>query len=143
MAKNETGAIRVRAKAQGFLGCLREKGDEFNIPSEEAFASNWMERLEGKAATKDPDGPAGGGAHDFTVKHVPAGNWVVQDKEGNRASRVFKKDEGNAKGLAEAEAIRLNAGGEKVLDGPTGGGAKPTPENSGEDDGQDPTLPDA
>lgn len=126
----------VVAKALGFLGCLREKGDQFAIPSEEAFAPSWMEKLEGEeakeAARKEPP------ALDFIIKHVPAGNWVVLDKQGNRASRLFKKDEGNAKDLAQAEAVRLNAGGAPVLD------AVPTPEppeSGGSEDGDN--LPDA
>lgn len=130
----------VVATAMGFYGCLRERGSPaFEISGEEAFAPNWMERVDAATARQPQEG-AGQPELEFTVKHVPAGNWVVVDKEGNRASRVFKKDEGEAKGLAQQEAIRLNQGGDKVLDGPTGGGAvQPLPE----DNGSDPTLPDA
>lgn len=53
----------------------------------------------------------------FKAKHngpgVGAGNWAVEKiEDGSRASVVFKKDDGDAKAKAEAEAARLNAGGE-------------------------------
>lgn len=56
----------------------------------------------------------------YKAKHngpgVGAGNWAVEKVEdGSRASVVFKKDDGDAKAKAEAEAARLNAGGEIVL----------------------------
>lgn len=130
--------IMVVATATGFFGCLREKGGQaFDIGSEEAFAPSWMQKLEGEEATQaaNTEPPA----LDFTVKHVAAGNWAVMDKDGKRASRVFKKDEGNAKDLAQQEAVRLNAGGAPVLD------AVPSkePEPAGGGEGGDPTLPDA
>ncbi|MNR20785.1 hypothetical protein D3C85_1376480 [compost metagenome] len=54
----------------------------------------------------------------FAVKHNGAGNWVVERiADGSRASVVFKKAEGDAKERAEAEAARLNAGGEVNLGG--------------------------
>lgn len=56
----------------------------------------------------------------FKARHngpgVGAGNWAVENVEdGSRASVVFKKADGEAKEKAEAEAARLNAGGEIVL----------------------------
>ncbi|MNN40825.1 hypothetical protein D3C81_1549120 [compost metagenome] len=96
-----------------------------------------MEPKEAAQAANEPEA-----AQDFTIKHVPAGNWVVLNKDGERASQVFKKDDGNAKELAQAEAIRLNAGGQPIMPGPSGGGATPTlPED--EVDDSDPSLPDA
>lgn len=135
--------IAVVATAQGFLGCLRSKGDEFTIDSEEAFAPSWMERLDGERAATVTSAPAATLA--YTIKHVPAGNWAVVDSEGNRASRVFKKDEGIPKELAQQEAARLNAGGQPVLESlptstaPVLAGAGPAPA----EDPDDPTLPDA
>lgn len=139
--KSGTGFM-VRATQTGFFGALREVGSTFAVHSEEAFSEKWMQRLEPReavAAANEPTAEVGLG---FTVKHVPAGNWVVLNKDGERFSRVFKKDEGNAKELAEQEALRLNAGGEPVMPGPSGGGAvPPLPDDDGDD--ADPTLPDA
>ncbi|MCY1482367.1 hypothetical protein D9M68_159220 [compost metagenome] len=139
MAKPQ--AIPVRALAAGFCGRLLEKGDVFVIHDEAAFAPSWMERIEGGAGVQaEPE------TLDFTIKHVPVGSWVVVDKAGERASRVFKKSEGNPKDLAAAEAVRLNAGGQPVLDvQPTTPSAQkepasPPPEGGNEDD---PNLPDA
>lgn len=143
MSKKETSTgFMVRAIQTGFLGSLRYVNDEFLCPDEDAFAANWMERLTPKEAAKAASTPAPENGLGFTVKHVPAGNWAVVNKDGERFSRVFKKDEGNARELAEQEALRLNAGGEPVMPGPSGGGVKPG-ENDGADDGADPTLPDA
>lgn len=143
MSKKDSGTgFMVRATQMGFFGALRFVGDTFKVQDEQAFASNWMERLEPKeaaAAAKEPTTDVGLG---FTVKHVPAGNWVVLNKDGERFSRVFKKDEGQAKELAEQEALRLNAGGEPVMPGPSGGGALP-PLQTDDDDDSDPSLPDA
>jgi hypothetical protein len=57
------------------------------------------------------------GVMQFAAKHngkgVGVGNYVVERvADGSYASRVFRKDDGQAKELAEAEAERLNAGGE-------------------------------
>jgi hypothetical protein len=52
----------------------------------------------------------------FKAKHNGGGRWVVENTEdGSRASVVFEKDDGDAKAKAEAEAARLNAGGEISL----------------------------
>jgi hypothetical protein len=143
MSKKDTGTgFMVRAIQTGFLGSLRFVNDTFTCPDEEAFAPNWMERLEPKEAAKAANTPAPETGLGFTVKHVPAGNWAVVNKDGERFSRVFKKDEGNAKDLAEQEALRLNAGGEPVMPGPTGGGAKPV-DTDGDEEQDDTTLPDA
>jgi len=143
MAKKDTGTgFMVQATQMGFFGSLRAVGDKFQIHNEEAFASNWMERLEAAEAAQAAKEPAPDAGLGFTVKHVPAGNWAVVNKEGERVSTVFKKDDGNAKELAQAEAIRLNAGGQPVMPGPSGGGAKPAAETADEDQ-EDPNLPDA
>lgn len=143
MAKKEDDtSFMVRATQMGFFGSLRAVGDKFRVHDEKAFAPNWMERLDPKEAAAAASAPAAEVGLGFTIKHVPAGNWVVLNKEGDRFSRVFKKDEGNAKELAEQEALRLNTGGEPVMPGPSGGGAlPPLPDDDGDD--TDPTLPDA
>ena len=139
MAKKNT--FMVRAIQMGFLGSLREVGSTFAV-DDEAFSDKWMERLEPQEAAKAASEPKPEFGLGFTVKHVPAGNWVVLNKEGERFSRVFKKDEGNAKELAEQEALRLNTGGEPVMPGPSGGGAlPPLSEETTEED--DTNLPDA
>lgn len=61
--------------------------------------------------------PDAAGAAQFAAKHngvgVGVGNYVVvRVADGSHASQVFKKDDGQAKERAEAEAERLNAGGE-------------------------------
>lgn len=63
--------------------------------------------------------PAAGAAQ-FAAKHngvgVGVGNYVVvRVADGSHASQVFKKDDGQAKERAEAEAERLNAGGEIAI----------------------------
>ena len=136
MAKKNT--FMVRAIQMGFLGSLREVGSTFAV-DDEAFSDKWMERLEPKDAAKAASAPVPDTGLGFTVKHVPAGNWVVLNKDGERFSRVFKKDEGNARELAEQEALRLNAGGEPVMPGPSGGGAQPPLQEEEEDS----NLPDA
>lgn len=140
--------IMVVATATGFLGCLREKGGPaFDIGSEDAFAPSWMERVEGDLAVQAASAPAA--TLTYTIKHVPAGNWTVVDSDGNRASRVFKKDEGIPKELAQQEAVRLNAGGQPVLEAlptstaPVLAGAGPAPAEGNQEDIDDPTLPDA
>lgn len=121
--------IKVRATAQGFLGKLIEKGEVFTISTEEAFAGSWMEMV--GAAEKVTSQQV----LQFGIKHVGAGNWiVVKNDDDSRASRMFKKDDGNAKELAQAEANRLNAGGDMLLD------AAPQQET---EPGSDVNLPDA
>lgn len=143
MAEKKSAPFMVRAIQTGFLGALRYVNDKFMCPSEDAFAPSWMERLEAKAAAEAANEPAAVVGLGFSIKHVPAGNWVVLNKDGERFSRVFKKDEGNAKELAEQEALRLNAGGEPVMPGPSGGGAVPPLPADDEPDDSDPSLPDA
>lgn len=142
MGNKSSGAgFMVRATQMGFIDSLREVGSTFRV-NEEAFSEKWMERLEPKEAAAAANESTADVGLGFTVKHVPAGNWVVLNKDGERFSRVFKKDEGQARELAEQEALRLNAGGEPVMPGPSGGGAlPPLPDDDGDD--ADPTLPDA
>ncbi len=143
MAKKDGGTgFMVQATQMGFFGSLRSVGDKFVVQDEEAFSEKWMKRLDPQEAAEAANEPNTDVGLSFTVKHVPAGNWVVLNKDGERFSRVFKKDEGQAKGLAEQEALRLNAGGTPVMPGPSGGGTlAPLPDDDGDD--ADPTLPDA
>lgn len=104
-------AIKVKATAQGFLGKLIERGEVFTISGEEAFASSWMQKVDATEKETPPQVLL------FGIKHVGAGNWIaVKNADDSRASRMFKKDDGNAKDLAQAEANRLNAGGDMLLD---------------------------
>lgn len=58
----------------------------------------------------------GGAADKYAAKHNGGGNWLVElVEDGSRASEVFKKADGDAKAKADAEAERLNAGGDVVL----------------------------
>lgn len=64
--------------------------------------------------------PVGGAeaAGQYAAKHHGGGNYIVElVADGSRASIVFKKSDGDAKAKAEAEAVRLNAGGEIDLGG--------------------------
>lgn len=139
MAEKKGTGFLVQAIQTGFLGSLRFVNDQFICPDEDAFAPNWMRRLEPQEATQVDSQPDVGLG--FTVKHVPAGNWAVVNADGERVSTVFKKDDGNAKELALAEALRLNTGGTPLLPGPSGGGALPPLVE--DEDAADPTLPDA
>lgn len=104
-------AIKVRATAQGFLGKLIEKGEVFTISGEAAFAASWMQKVDATEKVTPSQ------VLQFGIKHVGAGNWIaVKNDDDSRASRMFKKDDGNAKDLAQAEANRLNAGGDMLLD---------------------------
>jgi hypothetical protein len=101
-------AIRVRATAQGFMGRLIERGEVFTVASEEAFASKWMEKVNA------PETPLP--ELKYGVKSNGGGRWIVEAlADGSRASVAFTKEQGDAKALAQAEANRLNAGGELVL----------------------------
>lgn len=104
--------IKVRATATGFLGKLIEKGEVFTISNEEAFAGSWMEKV--GAAAKETAAQS----LPFGIKHVGGGNYiVVKNDDDSRASVMFKKGaKGEAEGLAQAEANRLNAGGDMLLD---------------------------
>lgn len=66
----------------------------------------------------------------FKAKHNGGGRWLVENiDDGSRASVVYEKDEGDAKAKAEAEAARLNAGGEIQL-GVTDGAPSSAQEDS-------------
>lgn len=78
----------------------------------------------------------------FGVQHVGAGRWVVTNPAGEKCSETFLRDDNDptkAKALAMAEADRLNAGGDAVVEigsvDPVGG---PPPADEAESE-----LPDA
>lgn len=76
-----------------------------------------LREVGGAVQASAPAGKQTSTAELFKAKHngpgVGAGNWAVEKiEDGSRASVVFKKDDGDAKAKAEAEAARLNAGGE-------------------------------
>lgn len=53
----------------------------------------------------------------YGVQHAGAGRWVVTDPQGEKCSEVFQRDPNDpakAKADAQAEADRLNAGGDAV-----------------------------
>jgi len=79
-------------------------GDESIITLAEGIRpGRWLEPLDVAPVAASPQ---------FAAKHHGAGYYiVVQVADGACASRVFRKDEGDAKALAQAEADRLNAGG--------------------------------
>lgn len=136
MAKIETGApIAVIAKAMGFFGRLIEQGERFSVPDEEAFAPSWMEKVKDDQAAAPTSAAPSTGLR-YVAKHIAGGSYAAVDSEtGNRASRLFKKDEGNAAGLAQEEANRLNAGGEILLDVASPATSAPPPPVDPDDDG--------
>lgn len=81
----------------------------------------WLKLVaEDAPAVPVPVAAPAAGAAQFAAKHngvgVGVGNYVVvRVADGSHASQVFKKDEGQAKERAEAEAERLNAGGEIAI----------------------------
>lgn len=77
----------------------------------------------------------------YIAKHVGGGHYHVEGvDDGERASVIFKRDDGDAKAKAEAEAARLNAGGELQLEAEDAPPPWPddAPAGTGDDD-----LPDA
>lgn len=81
----------------------------------------WLKLVaEDAPAAPVPVAAPAAGAAQFAAKHngvgVGVGNYVVvRVADGSHASQVFKKDDGQAKERAEAEAERLNAGGEVAI----------------------------
>lgn len=90
-------------------------------------------------ATTEPQG--GAVVKLFAAKHISRGDYVVEKiEDGSRASVVFKHTvtKGEAEKLAEAEADRLNAGGEiKLAEQPAATPATTEPQGGGDN------LPDA
>lgn len=77
-------------------------------------AGRWLVPLDGQAEAKAE-------LQLFAAKHISRGDYVVERVEdGSRASVVFPYTgtKGEAERLAEAEAARLNAGGELILGEP-------------------------
>jgi hypothetical protein len=124
--------VQVVATAVGFYGHLRQIGDRFEIPGDEE-PGRWMRLTNEDGSIKltvdektgdaplpvvpqalpqtsfPPFTPA---AIVYSVKHVPVGNFVVIDADGNQVGDVFKAVEsqkGAAKTSAQQEADRLNA----------------------------------
>lgn len=86
--------MKVRAKAAGFYGSLREVGDEFVIKSEEDLGL-WME----------PVGDSGdsGSTAGHKAKHNGGGRFIVVDSNDQRVGEFS-----GSKEEAEAEAKRLD-----------------------------------
>jgi hypothetical protein len=100
--------IRVRATAQGFMGRLIERGEVFTVSGADAFTSKWMEKVD------DPETPLP--ELKYGIKSNGGGRWIVELLEnGARSSVTYSKEQGDSKALAQAEANRLNAGGELIL----------------------------
>lgn len=94
----------------------REPGETVELPAG-VKPGRWLKPLASAAAAVQADDSAAG-AEQYRAKHNGGGNWLVERIEnGARSSVIFKKDEGDAKAKAEAEAARLNAGGEVELGG--------------------------
>lgn len=110
-------------------GALREPGYE-TTSALEAPGPNLRLKDSGQklAASTAPDAPLASTVAAFEAKHIAGGRYaVVQISDGSRASKLYSKDEGDPKALAEAEAERLNAGGQLDL----GSLPEPSPEPEG------------
>lgn len=112
--------IKVKATAPGFYGCLRDVGDEFNVVDEESLG-NWMERLSGGETPLSQLG-----ARSFAAARTGGGRFLVKDEKGQVVG-----DFTGSKAEAEAEAARLNAGGEL---NPAPASDTPPPGDDGQDD---------
>lgn len=106
--------MQVRATQRGFYGSLREVGDEFELFEPETdYAESWMTPVDGEApkaavpAVKSEEAKA----PRYSINHVGGGNWEVLES-GERVGEMYRKADGDAKEKAQAEADRLNAGGE-------------------------------
>lgn len=72
-------------------------------------AGRWLKPLD------DQQGADSAPTEKFKARHNGGGRWVVEDTDNGSRVALFEKDEGDAKAKAEAEAARLNAGGEVGL----------------------------
>lgn len=77
----------------------------------------WLVKV-GEGEATEPAASSSAPAGGFIIDHISRGDYVVLGADGERASVVFKNTgvQGEAKQLAEAEAARLNAGGEIKLE---------------------------
>lgn len=116
--------MQVRATQRGFYGSLREVGDEFELFEPETdYAESWMTPVDGEApkAAAQAEEPAEAEAPRYTINHVGGGNYEVLDNavpvgsDGIRVGDLYRLKDGEAKERAQAEADRLNAGGEPPL----------------------------
>lgn len=104
----------VRAVRPGFHQVVRDVGDEpFEITGP---VPKWCEAVGSKAAATKLQEEISPTDRGFKIKHMPPGNWIVVDQDGAPVSaQVFKRDAADkdkAKADAQAEADRLNAGGQ-------------------------------
>lgn len=113
--------MQVTAKERGFYGAgLKEPGETFSLLKEEHYSDSWMVKgLE--APTQAPQKFAG-----YVAARGAAGKFVVKDAAGQMVGTFT----GN-KAEAEAEAARLNAGGEL---NPAPASDTPPPGDDGQDD---------
>ena len=150
----------VIAKALGFYGHLREAGERFEIPDDEELG-NWMVpanadgspkltkdqkagKVEAPAVAPAPEvgsvpssAPFTPAPIQYTVRHVPVGNFEVIDADGNRVGELFeavKGKNGESKTKAQAEADRLNQDAAK---------STLSPQQAAQVQEQDDNLPDA
>lgn len=109
--------MQVRATQRGFYGSLREVDDEFELFEPETdYAESWMTPVNGEApkAAAPAKESAEAEAPRYSINHVGGGNWEVL-ANGERVGEMYRKADGDAKEKAQAEADRLNAGGEPPL----------------------------
>lgn len=134
--------MKVIALERGFYGGKIQEpaeagGEPFHIINE-SHLGKWMEPMGWKPSTVKPEpatadtGEQGGGSA-YTAKHNGGGRWVVVDTASGEKVGDFV---GASKEEAQAEVLRLNAGGFPFV----------KPSDTGEQGGRaedDPTLPDA
>lgn len=92
-------------------GALREPGYETTSVVGEPGPN--LKLKGGKAAVAGQPSEAPAVVAAFEAKHIAGGRYaVIQISDGTRASRLFTAKDGDAKAAAQAEAQRLNEGGQ-------------------------------
>lgn len=136
---SKLAVTQVRAVRPGFFHVVREIDDVFEITGP---VPKWCEAVGTKAAAARLQAEIDPVDRGYKIKHVPPGNWAVVDKEGVTIGEVYKRDAADkdrAKADAQAEADRLNAGGQPAPAEPI----DPPGVQGVQDDPVDPALPDA
>jgi len=109
---SKPATTQVRAVRPGFFHVVREIDDVFEITGP---VPKWCEAVGSKAAAAKLQEEIAPTDRGFKIKHMPPGNWAVVDKDGVAVGQLFKRDAADkdkAKADAQAEADRLNAGGQ-------------------------------
>lgn len=88
-----------------------DRGDESIVTLPAGIEpGRWLQPLDATSVATTVNREA---AKAFEAKHIAGGRYaVIQISDGTRASRLFTAEDGDAKAAAQAEAQRLNEGGQ-------------------------------